>query len=105
MVKKYGGKMPDARGVPMEQIQEGIKRGIRKINVDTDGRIAVTGAIRQVFAESPEQFDPRKYLGPAREALKGIIAGKMRDFGTAGHAGDIEPMSLEDMKNCYAGEK
>ncbi len=105
VVNKYGGKMPDARGVPMEQIQEGIRRGIRKINVDTDGRIAVTGAIRKVFIESPEQFDPRKYLGPAREALQVIIAGKMRDFGTAGHAGDMEPMTLEEMKERYAGKK
>ncbi len=105
VVNKYGGKMPDARGVPMEQIQEGIKRGIRKINVDTDGRIAITGAIRKVFVKSPEQFDPRKYLGPARKALQGIIAGKMRDFGTAGHAGEIRPLSLEDMKNYYARGK
>jgi len=105
VVNKYGGKMPDARGVPMEQIQEGIRRGIRKINVDTDGRIAVTGAIRKVFIESPEQFDPRKYLGPAREALQVIIAGKMRDFGTAGHAGDMKPMTLEEMKERYAGKK
>ena len=105
VVNRYGGKMPDARGVPMEQIQEGIRRGIRKINVDTDGRIAVTGAIRKVFSESPELFDPRKYLGPAREALRALIAGKMRDFGTAGHAGDIKPMSLEDMKSYYAGRK
>jgi fructose-bisphosphate aldolase class II len=102
IVNRYGGKMPHAMGVPMESIQEGIRRGIAKINVDTDGRIAVTGAIRKVFAEHPEEFDPRKYLGPAREALREVIAGKMRDFGTAGHAGDYEPMSLEDMKRVYA---
>jgi len=105
IVNKYGGKMPHTMGVPMASIQEGIRRGIVKINVDTDGRIAVTGAIRKVFAESPEKFDPREYLGPAREALQKVIAGKMRDFGTAGHAGDYKPMSLEDMKKVYAARK
>ena len=101
IVNRYGGKMPHAMGVPIPQIQEGIQRGIRKINVDTDGRIAVTGAIRKVFIESPEAFDPRKYLGPAREALAEVIKGKMIDFGTAGHAGDYEPKTLEDMKKLY----
>jgi fructose-bisphosphate aldolase class II len=101
IVNRHGGKMPHAMGVPIKQIQDGIKRGICKINVDTDGRIAVTGAIRKVFAEKPAEFDPRKYLGPAREALKEVIAGKMRDFGTAGHAGDYEPVTLEDMKKVY----
>ncbi|MHC4504745.1 MAG: class II fructose-bisphosphate aldolase, partial [Planctomycetota bacterium] len=85
-------------------IQAGIKSGICKVNVDTDGRIAVTGAIRKVFAEKPEEFDPRKYLGPARDALKEVIAGKMRDFGTAGHSGDYAPMSLDDMKKVYASK-
>ncbi len=103
IVNKYGGEMKKSMGVPMEQIQEGIKHGICKVNVDTDGRIAVTGAIRKVFAETPEEFDPRKYLGPSREALMKVIAGKMRDFGTAGHAGDYAPMTLDDMKKVYAG--
>ncbi|MHC4249164.1 MAG: ketose-bisphosphate aldolase [Planctomycetota bacterium] len=102
IVNKYGGAMKKSMGVPMEQIQEGIKHGICKVNVDTDGRIAVTGAIRKVFAETPEEFDPRKYLGPSREALKELIAGKMRDLGTAGHAGDYAPMTLDDMKKAYA---
>ncbi|MHC5057799.1 MAG: ketose-bisphosphate aldolase [Planctomycetota bacterium] len=102
IVNKFGGAMKKSMGVPMEQIQEGIKHGICKVNVDTDGRIAVTGAIRKVFAETPEEFDPRKYLGPAREALKELIAGKMRDLGTAGHAGDYAPMTLDDMKKAYA---
>jgi len=93
--------MPNAKGVPIPQIQEGIKRGIAKINVDTDGRIAITGAIRKVFVETPEAFDPRKYLGPAREALYEVIKGKMIDFSTAGHAGDYAPKSLDDMKKLY----
>ena len=101
-VNKYGGKMPGAMGVPIPAIQEGIKRGIQKINVDTDGRLVVTAAIRKVFAEKPGEFDPRKYLGPAREALQKLIASKMRDFGTAGHAGDYQAKSLESMKALYA---
>jgi fructose-bisphosphate aldolase class II len=102
IVNKYGGEMKKSMGVPMEQIQEGIKHGICKINVDTDGRIAITGAIRKVFAETPEKFDPRDYLKPARDALQVLIAGKMRDLGTAGHSGDYAPKTLEDMIKVYA---
>ena len=101
IVNKFGGAMKKSMGVPMEQIQEGIKHGICKINVDTDGRIAITGAIRKVFAETPEKFDPRDYLKPAREALKELIVGKMRDLGTAGHAGDYQAKTLESMKGYY----
>jgi len=101
-VNKYGGKMPGAMGVPIASIQEGVKRGIQKINVDTDGRLAVTAAIRKVFAEKPSEFDPRKYPGPAREALQKLIASKMRDFGTAGHAGDYKARTLEEMKAFYS---
>jgi len=102
VVNKYGGDMPNAMGVPIPAIQKAIGLGVQKINVDTDGRIAVTGAIRKVFTETPEKFDPRQYLGPAREALKEVVAGKMRDFSTAGHAGDYEPMTLDDVKKIYA---
>jgi fructose-bisphosphate aldolase class II len=100
-VNKYGGKMPGAQGVPIEQLQESIKLGVQKINVDTDGRLAITAAIRKVFAETPEKFDPRDYLAPAREALKKLIITKMTDFGTVGHAGDYKPLSLDDMKKAY----
>ncbi|OGS17166.1 MAG: fructose-1,6-bisphosphate aldolase [Elusimicrobia bacterium RIFOXYA2_FULL_50_26] len=100
-VNKYGGALPGATGVPMASLQEAIKLGVTKINVDTDGRLAVTAAIREVFATKPEKFDPRDYLGPAREALSEIIAGKMKDFGTAGHSDDYKSMSLEDMKKLY----
>jgi fructose-bisphosphate aldolase class II len=74
---------------------------VRKINVDTDSRLAVTGAIRKVFAESPEKFDPRDYLTPARAAMEKLIAGRMRDFGQAGHASDYEPLSLAEMREGY----
>lgn len=101
IVNKYGGNMPNAVGVPMESIKEAIKKGVAKINVDTDSRIAMTGAIRKVFFETPEKFDPRDYLKPAREAMANLIESKMRDFGTAGHAYDYKPMSLDDMKKYY----
>ena len=101
VVNKYGGRMPNAKGVPIPQIKDAIKRGVRKINVDTDGRLAMTGAIRKVFFEHPEEFDPRKYLGPARDAAREVIISKMKDFGTAGHAGEYAPKTLADMKKIY----
>src|SRR3972149_3634339 len=101
IINKYGGKMEKTMGVPMESIKEGIKRGIRKINVDTDGRLAMTGAIRKYLSEHPDAFDPRSYFGAAREAVYQIVKGKMIDFGTAGHAGDYRPMTLEEMKAVY----
>ena len=101
IVNKYGGNMPSAKGVPMSAIQSVIPHGVCKVNIDTDGRIAITGAIRKVFAETPDKFDPRDYLKPAREALTRLVAQKMHDLGTAGHAGDYEPMSLDDMVENY----
>jgi fructose-bisphosphate aldolase class II len=101
LVNKYGGKMPNAKGVPMSAIQSVIPYGVAKVNIDTDGRMAITAAIRQVFIEQPEKFDPRDYLGPAREALKNLVAQKMRDLGTAGHAEEIEVKTLDDMKAYY----
>lgn len=100
-VNKYGGKVPDAVGVPTAMIQDAIKRGMRKVNIDTDGRLAITAAIRKVFTEKPEAFDPRKYLGPARDAVRAWMIEEMRAFGSAGHAGDYEPVSLEEMKKKY----
>ena len=104
MINQYGGEMKAAMGVPMDDIKFGIQRGVRKINVDTDGRLAVTGAIRKVFDEKPGEFDPRKYLGPARDALQQLIKGKVEDFGQAGHAGDYEPKTLDDMRKLYAAQ-
>lgn len=101
MINKYGGNMVKKYGTPMEEIKKAIAKGVRKINVDTDSRLIVTGTIRKVFSEKPDAFDPRKYLGPAREANAKLIAGKMKDFGTPGHATDFEPKSLEDYKKFY----
>jgi len=100
-INKYGGKLEKTMGVPMESIREAIKRGIRKINVDTDGRLAMTGAVRKYLGENLDAFDPRTYFGAAREAVYQTVKGKMENFGTAGHAGDYKPKTLEDMKKIY----
>jgi len=105
IINQYGGKMPDTFGIAIDQIQDGIKHGVRKVNVDTDSRLAMTGAVRKVFVETPGKFDPRDWLGPAREAAYQVYVARMKAFGQAGHAGDYKPMSLDDMKKVYAGGK
>jgi fructose-bisphosphate aldolase class II len=89
IINKYGGKIKQTYGVPIEEIQRGIKHGVRKINVDTDNRLAITGAIRKVFAETPEKFDPRDYLKPARTAMKKVCVDRMVAFGQAGYAAKL----------------
>jgi fructose-bisphosphate aldolase class II len=89
MINKYGGKLKQTWGVPIEEIQRGIKHGVRKINVDTDNRLAITAAIRKVFAESPEKFDPRDYLKPARDAMREVCRDRMVSFGQAGQASSL----------------
>lgn len=101
VVNNHGGKMPNAMGVPLKDIQYGIQRGVRKINVDTDGRIAITGAIRKVLWEQPEKFDPRDYLKPARAAAQEVVEARMRAFGSAGHNDDYEPMTLEQAREKW----
>jgi fructose-bisphosphate aldolase class II len=86
LINKYGGKMPQTFGVPVEEIQRGIRHGVRKINVDTDNRMAITAAIRRVLWEHPEKFDPRDYLKPARDAMKKVCIDRMTAFGQAGNA-------------------
>lgn len=94
-------RLPDTQGIPLENIADGIKHGVRKINVDTDSRLCITGAILTVFANQPGKFDPRDYLGPAREANTKLVAGKMAAFGQAGHAGDYKPADLKQMAAVY----
>ncbi len=101
-INKYGGSMEHTYGVPVEQIKEGIEHGVRKVNVDTDNRLAITAAIRRVFQEKPAEFDPRKYLGPARDAMQKVVMDRLTSFGAKGHAKDYAPMTLEDMKARYA---
>jgi fructose-bisphosphate aldolase class II len=101
IINQYGGKLRPTWGVPVEEIQLGIKNGVRKVNVDTDNRLAITGAIRKVFAETPEKFDPRDYMKPAREAMKKVVALRMTQFGQAGHAGDYQPLPLSEIAKRY----
>jgi fructose-bisphosphate aldolase class II len=101
IINKYGGKMKPTFGVPVEEIQRGIKHGVRKINVDTDNRMAITGAIRKVFNETPEKFDPRDYMKPAREAMQKVCKERMIAFGQAGQASKIRAKSLKDIAKSY----
>ena len=102
IINAHGGAIKQTYGVPVEEIQRGIQHGVRKVNVDTDNRLAITGAIRKVFHESPEQFDPRKYLGPARDAMKEVCKARMIAFGQAGHAGKIPTKTCKEMVDFYA---
>jgi fructose-bisphosphate aldolase class II len=86
LINKYGGKMPDAMGVPESAITEAVKMAVCKVNIDTDLRMALTAKIRQVFAEKPGEFDPRNYLGPGREAIKMMVKHKLQVLNCAGKA-------------------
>lgn len=88
-INRYGGKIKQTWGVPVEEIQRGIKSGVRKINVDTDCRLAITGAIRKILWESPDKFDPRDYLKPARAAMQKVCMARMKSFGQAGNASKL----------------
>jgi fructose-bisphosphate aldolase class II len=100
-INKYGGAMGETYGVPVEEIVEGIKHGVRKINIDTDLRMASTAAIRRFMAENPKEFDPRKYLGETRKAMKAICKARYEAFGCAGQAAKIKPLALEKMAARY----
>ena len=101
IINRYGGKMKETYGVPVEAIQRGIKHGVRKINVDTDNRLAITGAIRKVFVEHPDKFDPRDYLKPARAAMVEVVKARMTAFGQAGWADKVPHTTLEEMAKRY----
>ena len=106
IINKFGGKMKPTWGVPVEEIQRGIKNGVRKINIDTDNRMAITGQIRKVLTEHPSEFDPRKYMKPALEAMSKICKERLQEFNTAGQAskiGKIIPVS--EMAKRYASGK
>ena len=105
IINEYGGEIAETYGVPVEQVQEGIKHGVRKVNIDTDLRLASTGAIRRFMAHNPAEFDPRKYLKETITAMRDICINRYEAFGTAGNAPKIKPISLEDMFQRYeAGE-
>lgn len=101
IINEYGGKIRETYGVPVSEIQEGIRHGVRKVNIDTDLRLAVTGAIRRYFAKNPSEFDPRKYLSEASNAMREICIDRYEAFGTAGNAKKIKVLSLEKMTQRY----
>jgi fructose-bisphosphate aldolase class II len=101
IIRKYGGQMKETYGVPVEEIVTGIKHGVRKVNIDTDIRLAMTGAMRRHMAEKPAEFDPRKFLADAQKAAKEICKLRYEAFGCAGQAARIKPISLEKMAERY----
>ncbi|MFN4004232.1 MAG: class II fructose-bisphosphate aldolase [Hylemonella sp.] len=102
IIRQYGGDIKETYGVPVEEIQRGIKSGVRKVNIDTDIRLAMTGAMREVFAKQPSEFDPRKALAAAKKAASGICKARFEAFGCAGMASRIKVVPLEAMAARYA---
>jgi fructose-bisphosphate aldolase class II len=102
IINNYGGDMGNTYGVPVEAIVEGIKYGVRKVNIDTDLRMASTGAIRKHLADNPSNFDPRKFYKAAEDAMMGICVARFEAFGCAGHASKIKSLGLEEMQARYA---
>ncbi len=105
IINQYGGEIPETYGVPLEQIQEGIRHGVRKVNIDTDLRLASTGAIRRFLAQKPAEFDPRKYLAETITAMRDICIERYEAFGTAGNASKIKVLSLAAMQVAYDAGK
>ncbi|WP_418318378.1 class II fructose-bisphosphate aldolase [Piscinibacter sakaiensis] len=101
-IREFGGNLRETYGVPVSEIQEAIKHGVRKINIDTDVRLAMTAAIRKYMAQNPDKFDPRDYLKPAREAAKSICKQRYLEFGCEGQASKIKPVPLAEMASRYA---
>ncbi|WP_417581273.1 class II fructose-bisphosphate aldolase [Nitrincola sp.] len=101
IINEYGGEIPETYGVPVDEIVQGIRHGVRKVNIDTDLRLASTGAVRRFLAQNPAEFDPRKYLKETINAMREICIARYEAFGTAGHASSITPIALEDMAERY----
>jgi len=102
IIRQYGGDIKETYGVPVEEIVRGIRHGVRKVNIDTDIRLAMTGAMRETFAKQPSDFDPRKALAAARKAARGICKARFEAFGCAGRASRIKPIGLDAMAERYA---
>jgi fructose-bisphosphate aldolase class II len=101
IINNYGGDIKPTWGVPIEEIQRGIRSGVRKVNIDTDNRLAMTAAIRKSLAEDPSEFDPRKYLKSAMALMQNVCMARFEAFGTAGHAASIRPVPVETMARRY----
>jgi len=102
LINEFGGEMPQTYGVPVEEIEKGIKSGVRKVNIDTDCRMAMTGQFRKIATETPNQFDPRKFLVPAMAEMEKLCLDRFERFGTAGNASSIKVISIDDMAKRYA---
>lgn len=102
VINEFGGEIPETYGVPVEQIQEGIRHGVRKVNIDTDLRLASTGAVRRFLAHNPSEFDPRKFLAVTIEAMRDICINRYEAFGCSGNADKIKVRSLDAMQEAYA---
>jgi fructose-bisphosphate aldolase class II len=102
IINKHGGNIPETYGVPVEEIQKGIKCGVRKINIDTDNRLAITAAIREAAAKDPSNFDPRHFMKPSIAYMKKVCLDRYQQFGTAGNASKIKQVSLDDFAAKYA---
>ena len=105
LFNRHGGAMPQTWGVPVEEIVRGIRHGVRKVNIDTDCRMAMAGQFRSVATEKPGEFDPRKFLKPAMDALRGLCRERFEAFGTAGNASRIKVVPLDEMARRYAAGK
>ncbi len=101
VINEFGGEIPETYGVPVEQIQEGIRHGVRKVNIDTDLRLASTGAVRRFLAQNPSEFDPRKFLAVTTEAMRDICVARYEAFGTSGNADKLKVKSLDAMHSLY----
>jgi fructose-bisphosphate aldolase class II len=101
ILRQDGGDIPETYGVPVEEIQRGIASGVRKVNIDTDIRLAMTGAMRRLFAQQPKEFDTRKALAAARKAARGICEARFEAFGCAGQARTLRPVPLQAMVQRY----
>ncbi len=105
LINAHGGDMPQTYGVPVEEIERGIKMGVRKVNIDTDCRMALTGQFRKIAQEKPGEFDPRKFMIPAMKEMEDLCRDRFERFGTAGHASAIKVISMDDMAAMYAAGK
>jgi fructose-bisphosphate aldolase, class II len=102
LINQYGGTIPETYGVPVEEIQKGIKSGVRKVNIDTDNRLAITAAVREALAKDTKEFDPRHFLKPSIKYMQKVCAERYQQFGTAGNASKMKQLSLDDFAAKYA---
>lgn len=103
-INQFGGEMPQTFGVPVEEIVRGIRNGVRKVNIDTDCRMAMSAQFRRVATQNPSEFDPRKFLKPAMDAMRDLVRERFEAFGTAGNASKIKPIPMDEMARRYAAQ-